>query len=319
MSSILCADVGGTNTRVALCDPQTLRPATVKRFRNAEFDSLSSVLRHYLEDKPDPSLIAACVAVAGPVRHGRGRLTNLDWEMDAAMLCAATGAPRGFVINDLEAQGYALPHVDTRCFFGTQDPGETSPRLVVGMGTGFNAAPVHGVPGRGMHVVPSECGHISLPVWNDDSYAVSRELRDSHDFASIEEVLSGRGLLALHRHYARTHGAPLDSTTEIIRAIAERQADTDRHTADMVCGMLGRVLGDLALVHLPWGGIYLIGGLARAVEPFLAGHGFAEGFLDKGRFRSFLEDFSVFIVEDDFAALTGCAEYAVQGVAAEGT
>lgn len=319
MASILSADVGGTNTRVALCDPETLQPRAVKRFRNAEFDSLSAVLRHYLADQTEADLMAACVAVAGPVRHGRARLTNLDWEMDAAMLCAATGAPRGFVINDLEAQGYALAHVETRCFFGTPDPNETSPRVVVGVGTGFNAAPVHGTPGGGMHVVASECGHISLPAWDADSFEVASDLRGNHGFASVEEVLSGRGLLALHRHYAAIHGDGLDSTTDIIRAMADRRTEADKRTADMFCGMLGRVLGDLALIHLPWGGIYLIGGLARAVEPFLAGHGFAEGFLDKGRFSEFLKAFSVFIVEDDFAALTGCAEYAVQGVAAEKT
>lgn len=37
--------------------------------------------------------------------------------------------------------------------------------------------------------------------------------------------------------------------------------------------------------------------------------GFAENFRDKGRFSAFMDDFPVCIVEDDYAALTGCAAY----------
>lgn len=318
MSVVLCADVGGTNTRVALCDAATLRPSGVRRFRNAEFDSLSQVLRHYLQDARPDALMAACVAVAGPVRHGRARLTNLDWEMDAARLCAATGAPRGFVINDLEAQGYALPHVETRQIIRGATEDERTPRLVIGMGTGFNAAPVHDLRHGGLHVAASECGHVSLPVWNDESHAVARHLIERHGFASVEEVLSGRGLLHLHRFFAGDGAERLDSTADIVEAMANRRAPADLRTADLFCGLLGRVLGDLALVHLPWGGLYLIGGLARAMEPFLGPHGFRDGLRDKGRFSDLIAEFGIFLVEDDFSALTGCAEYAVSNAAPGG-
>ena len=74
--------------------------------------------------------------------------------------------------------------------------------------------------------------------------------------------------------------------------------------------MLGQVLSDLALIHLPFGGIYLIGGLARAMAPFFDAGGLPESFHHKGRFSDFLRAFSLHIVEDDYSALTGCARYA---------
>lgn len=306
----LVADIGGTNTRLALCDTPDA-PQNVARFRNAEFPSLDAVLRHYLDGLGTPPVQAACVAVAGPVRHGVGRMTNLDWAMDARLLCDATGAARGHVINDLEAQGHALDDVPTRLLMGPAPDRAAGPRLVVGLGTGFNAAPVHAAArGAPVHVVPSECGHVSLPVWDDASMALARALRDRHGFASVEEALSGRGLLAVNAHVAGDATHP--TTQALLAALNGTPSDTDRATADLFCATLGRVLGDLALVHLPWGGIYLIGGLARAMAPFFDAHGLAEAFHDKGRFGPFLRDFALLLVEDDYAALTGCARYALR-------
>jgi glucokinase len=37
--------------------------------------------------------------------------------------------------------------------------------------------------------------------------------------------------------------------------------------------------------------------------------GFAEAFRDKGRFAGFMANFGVGVIEDDYAALTGCAAY----------
>jgi len=65
----------------------------------------------------------------------------------------------------------------------------------------------------------------------------------------------------------------------------------------------------MALANLPLGGLYLIGGVARALEPYLASDIFAHSFRDKGRFGPFNEQFSVHLVLDDFAALKGCASY----------
>ncbi|OSP56164.1 glucokinase [Pseudoruegeria sp. SK021] len=308
----LVADVGGTNTRVAIFFDEDMTPTSVRRFRNAEFASLEAVLKQYLADLDGVSCSAACVAVAGPVRDGIGRMTNLDWVMDGATLCTATGAAQGFVINDLEAQGHALDDVDTRCVLGHGRPAAaTSTRLVVGLGTGFNAAPVHPVEdGSEFYVVASECGHASMPVQDQTGLDLSLSLRKAHGFASIEEALAGRGLLAINAFVAAKSGAaPHDSTQDLIAALSGTPTATDTATAGLYCQLLGQVLGDLALVHLPWGGIYLIGGMARAMSPFFATHGLSDAFHDKGRFSTFMDDFAIHMVEDDYAALTGCARY----------
>ncbi len=73
--------------------------------------------------------------------------------------------------------------------------------------------------------------------------------------------------------------------------------------------ILGTVAGNLSLIQLPFGGVYLIGGVARAMTPHLDRFGFDAAFRDKGRFAGFMGNFSVSVIEDDFAALIGCAGY----------
>ncbi|MGB1034869.1 MAG: glucokinase, partial [Primorskyibacter sp.] len=89
-------------------------------------------------------------------------------------------------------------------------------------------------------------------------------------------------------------------------AHAERRAT---RAAELFVKVLGRYAGDLALIQLPFGGIFLCGGLARAFAPHYGPMGFADAFRDKGRFSTFMDQFPVQIVTDDNAALQGCASY----------
>ena len=67
--------------------------------------------------------------------------------------------------------------------------------------------------------------------------------------------------------------------------------------------------GDLALTQLPFGGVFLIGGISRAMAPWLGEYGFVQAFRHKGRFTGFMEQFAVTIVADDDAALIGSARH----------
>ena len=64
-----------------------------------------------------------------------------------------------------------------------------------------------------------------------------------------------------------------------------------------------------ALIYLPFGGVYLIGGVARAVSTYFQETGFVEQFRNKGRFSDFMEAFPVSVITDDYAALTGLASH----------
>ncbi|CAN0605613.1 unnamed protein product, partial [Ectocarpus sp. 12 AP-2014] len=160
----LVADVGGTNTRVALANGSELLANTVKKFRNTDYPGLDTVLELYVQEK-NVDCVAAAAAIAGPVRDGKGTLTNLDWSIDAGTLARATKAEKVAVLNDLQAQGYGVGVITGENLIEVAPGREASQgatNLVIGVGTGFNAAPVFQTGGT-RFVPPSESGHINLP------------------------------------------------------------------------------------------------------------------------------------------------------------
>jgi len=157
-------------------------------------------------------------------------------------------------------------------------------------------------------VPPCEAGHASLPIRTEADLRLSTFVATTHGFAAVEDVLSGRGLERVYRWLAAEAGSDDAHTASEIMERVETDARAEASIRIFV-RMLGVVAGDLALLHLPHGGVFLVGGVARAMAPYLAPMGFAPAFRDKGRFAGFMDDFPVSLVEDDFAALTGCAAH----------
>ena len=313
-SLLLVADIGGTNTRVALAEGRQILPDTIRRYSNAEFPGLESVLRRYIEDEGGVDPKAACVAVAGPVRDGRATLTNLDWTIDKTTLMRATRAETVAILNDLQAQGHALgylePAVIRPILTGPQVQAHAA-RLVIGVGTGFNAAPVFETA-NGRLVPPSEAGHANLPIRTDADLRLCRYVETAHGFPGVEDVLSGRGLERAYAWLGDEAGDPRErSAQQIMESCADEQDERAIEAARIFTRILGTVAGNLALIQLPFGGIYLVGGVSRAFAPYLERFGFGEAFRDKGRFAGFMSNFSVSVVEDDYAALTGSAAHLV--------
>ena len=316
---LLVADIGGTNTRVALADGRRVLPASIRRYSNAEFPGLESVLRRYIDDEGGVDPKAACVAVAGPVREGRATLTNLDWTIDKTTLMRATQAETVAILNDLQAQGHALGHLAPEVIRPILTGPAAQPhaaKLVIGVGTGFNAAPVFDT-GSGRLVPPSEAGHANLPIRTDADQRLCRFVETAHGFPGVEDVLSGRGLERTYAWLGEEAGDHRERTAqEIMESCADGSDARALEAARIFTRILGTVAGNLALIQLPFGGIYLVGGVARAFAPYLDRFGFGEAFRDKGRFAGFMGNFSVSVVEDDYAALTGSAAHLVELIGA---
>jgi glucokinase len=321
----LVADIGGTNTRVALATGPAVHADTVRRYANGEHPDLEAVLRRYLREGHHADPAAACVAAAGPVREGAVQMTNIaHWPViDKAALERSTGAQTVAVLNDLQAQGHALGHIAaglTRTVLPFPEAGPHAAKLVIGVGTGFNAAPVFDTEGRRL-IPPSEAGHVSLPVHSEEDARLAAWLVRSvegHHFASVEEVLSGRGIEQVYAWLAEEDGVPdRADAARIMAAVSDGSDPRAERAARVMARMLGAVAGNLALIQLPFGGIWLVGGVARALAPYLLSFGFEDGFILKGRFSGFMRSFGVGVIEDDFAALTGCASHLV-GLLREG-
>lgn len=282
--SVILADVGGTNTRIARAQGGVLKTGALRWFRNAEHADFASVLRDYGVD----DAAAMCVAIAGPVTGRQARLTNRDWVIDADAFDIPVQ-----LYNDLQAVGHGLDHLPQGALqqvsAGAAAPG--AQRLVVGLGTGFNVSLV-----AGAEVLRAEHGHASLPVAVAD-WVMAKA--GKMPFATVETLFSGKGLEALHR-LTTGQAAPSD---QIVAAAPQ--------TLSLFGEALAILTTQLVYHYLPLGGIVLNGGLARAVMGTEPGRrGFERGFVMRDEVGAAFSAIPVHLVTDDAAALYGCARLA---------
>jgi len=309
MAEALVADVGGTNTRVALAGRAGVAPDTIRAFRNSGFAGLAPLLAQYLETQGTGAPSALCAAVAGPVREDGAQLTNFNWLIKASDLRAATGAPAVHLINDLQAQGHALdavPPASITPLFPGESPPPGAPRLVINLGTGFNVAVVHRLQGCAF-VPAAESGHSALPHASGRIGALFEHLRARHPHLPVEAALSGPGLSNIHEWASGARLPP-----EAIMAGVMAGDASARVTLGLFARILGHVSGNFALHHLPMGGIFLSGSLARAVAPHLSALGFHGPFVARGPYRELVAAIPVSVITDDGFALLGCAQYLAQ-------
>jgi glucokinase len=310
------ADVGGTHARFAIrgrrSGPASSREPVV--LRSAEHAGLAPALRGFCASAGvDPGAVrAVAVAVAGPVTGDEVRLTNVGWSFSIAATAAELGVDRLTVLNDLEAVALALPEIgsdDREPVRTPSAPAPTgAPRAVVGVGTGLGTALyVPAAPGRSELAIAAEGGHRDLAATSEREWRIVERVAARHGRASAERILSGPGLVDLHRALAELDGAEpeeLDPPEVAGRARAgERRA---REAFELFSAWLGAFCGDLALTTGARSGIDLAGDLLGALGELFDRDRFRARFLEKGRFRSWLEAIPVARIVHPNPALVGC-------------
>jgi len=308
----LAADIGGTNTRLALVENGRVLEDTIARYRNRDFGTPEEAINTFLTEAGNPACGSAVIAIAAPINGKAIRMTNHPWTFDATCIGKVLGGAGVTFLNDFEALAYSLDRVAPdriKTVYRSKQPapGEAT-RLVVGAGTGFNAAALF-QNGSGLHVGTGECGHATLPVETETELHLWQYLARNRGRASIERALSGRGLREIYEWHCLEKGRAPDTLgpAEIAALANSGEDQTCEAAARQWVTFLGRVIGDLALVFLSLGGIVLTGGVTRSLARFLAEPEFLNAFCAKGRQQQLVSGIPVHLLDDDFAALSGCA------------
>lgn len=320
---ILAADVGGTNSRFGLFRADTAVAelqwhGTWPSRAHATLEELAVVAQRASGAEPG----CATFAVAGPVRDGIARATNLPWTIDASVLARALGMDTVGVINDLEANAWGLEMLRPQDFIVLQE-GERLARgniALVSAGTGLGEA---GAVWDGDRYVPfaSEGGHATFAPRNELELDLARWLGKHLGHVSWERVLSGAGLVSLFQFFHERGGVPEpawlaeqiqsgDPAAAISRAAEARSDDLAVQALDLFVSLYGSEASNFALELYATGGVFLGGGIAPKISKWLQKPSFLEAFRSKGRMRELLETIPVRIVLEERTALFGAARHA---------
>jgi glucokinase len=313
--TLLVGDVGGTNARFAIARMVDGQPVLDhhESFPAEQYPTFLGGVKAFIdgcEVKPSGGVIA----VAGPVTDGEIDLTNSPWRVSEGEL-QTLGLRPVRLINDFEALAWGAPVVPAAelASLGGPDEGEEHAAIaVLGPGTGFGVSAL----ARDIHgneiAMPSEGGHACFAPGDAVEDEILRILRRRYDRVSIERLICGPGLLNMHRALAEIDGREthIDDPAQITAEALENPQSHCGATLARFCAILGAVAGDIALTTGARGGVYIAGGIAPRILPFLKASPFRERFERKGRFKDYMAAIPTRVILHKHAALLGAARVA---------
>ena len=340
MTLLLAGDTGGTKTILRLVEVSPdfeLKTIYEERYPSQDFPDLVPMVKQFIAEAgkstaQEVTPEKACFAIAGPVTNNTAKLTNLAWFLDGERLQEDLGIARVSLINDFAAVGYGILGLTKEDLFTLQagKPNPEAPIGIIGAGTGL---------GQGFlvkqediyQVFASEGGHSDFAPRNELEFQLLKYLIDKHDIqrVSVERVVSGLGIAAIYQ-FLRDRKMQRESPdiAQMIRSWEEQAGQTEKsvdpgavigtaalekrdriseQTMQIFIEAYGAEAGNLALKLLPYGGLYVAGGIAPKILPLLQEGSFLLNFTQKGRMRSILTDIPVHIILNSQVGLIGAA------------
>ena len=320
---ILAGEIGATRTRLAAFETEgnRLKCVVEKTYMSQNHSGLAEILPQFIRDEGIP-VHSACFGVAGPVRAGRSKISNLTWIIDAKELASQLKLNSVGLLNDLEAYAYGIDALESKDFI-TLSPGSEDAegnRAVISAKTGLGMAGLYW-DGFRHHPFACEGGHADFAPRDQVQMELLAYLKKQFGRVSCERILSGPGIRHIYDFLRDTKkaeepawlreqlAAAQDQPPLISQVALEGKAAICEQTLEIFVSVFGAEAGNCALRYMSSGGIFIGGTIAAKIAPAMQARGFMQAFLDKGRMATLLKDMPVQIVTNDDCGLIGAARY----------
>src|SRR5438309_6934694 len=320
---ILAGEIGATRTRLAAFETEgnQLQCAVEKTYMSQQHDGLPGILAHFIKTEGIP-VHSACFGVAGPVRAGRSKISNLPWVIDAREVARQLRLNSVGLLNDLEAYAYGIDGLESKDFITLSEGAEEAEgnRAVISAKTGLGMAGLYW-DGFRHHPFACEGGHADFAPRNELQTELLVFLQKKYGRISCERILSGPGIKNIYdflRDEKKAEepdwlkeqlGTSHDAPALISQLALENKAAVCEQALSIFVGIYGSQTGDCALNFMSTGGIFIGGSIAAKIVPRMKDPIFMQSFLDKGRMRGLLQDMPVKIVLNDDSGILGAARY----------
>lgn len=294
-NTLLIADIGGTNARFALANPNAPAFSQEQTLQCADFPSVEAAIAHYLDQVGATAPTVICLAAAGPVVDQHIRVTNNHWVLAVDDLSTTFSTDAVRLMNDFEAIAWSIPALakDDCLPVGLPDakplPDGDYSVAIVGPGTGLGAV---GLRRHGDSLIPiaGEASHAGFAPETRVQLDVFVALREQFDRVSSERLVSGSGLENIYWALGQVHGDKLPKLAAAeIFAAAEQSDDHAAEAVALFFEVLGQFAGNLALALGANDGVYIAGGIVRRYPDLFVNSRFRSGFESKGRHRVIME------------------------------
>jgi len=334
MTLLIAGDIGGTKTILRLVevtkqavDFQTLQEVT---YPSQNYSDLVPMVQEFL-GQTDETPEKACFAIAGPVMQQTSQLTNLSWYLDATRLQKELNLEAVSLINDFAAVSYGVLGIKEEEIEPLQavQPQNDAPIAIIGAGTGLGEGFLIPQGDGDYQIFGTEGGHADFAPRSELEFKILDYIRQQKQITrvSVERIVSGQGIISIYQALRDLDVHP-ESKTSVAETIRkwEKQQPTDQDPAaaiaqasstDRLCQKTMELFieayaaeaGNLALKLLPYGGLYIAGGIAAKNLAWMKSDRFLQIFKDKGRVSSILDSVPIHVILNPEVGLIGSIMY----------
>ncbi len=289
MTHLVAADIGGTHARFALAQlVPSGRPrlGEMRKYRTRDCAGLAEAWARFERDSGGALPRAAAIAVAAPIEGDVLTFMNSAWRIDRHAIAGDLGLDALTLLNDFGAVAHAVSVALPDELEPIAGPGALPAdgiASVMGLGTGLGVAILDRRGGR-VAVIETEAAHIGFCPLDPQEEELSDALTARYGRASVERVVSGPGLIDIHRFLGGGDWDPNQAGTLWEAAIAGADPVAEKALSILV-RCFGAAAGDIALAHGAMG-VAVTGGLANRILHLLRTPVFEARFAAKGRYRA---------------------------------
>ncbi len=322
---ILAGDIGGTKTILALYDivENELDLHFMWQFASADFSTFIEMIVAFEKETGYPKIDIACFGIAGPIIDGECQTTNLSWNISSEDLKKHLYTEKVHLMNDLEATAYGMLFLDESEFVHLNPRGVTckANHAVIASGTGLGEGMLY-YDGTHYHPIGTEGGHTDFAPQTPQQDALLVWLRKRFsEHVSVERIICGSGIYTIYEFLLESNFAAeplaiknsaenIDKSALISKCALQDKDPLCVETLRLFVEIYGAEAGNLALKTMSRGGIYIGGGIAPKILPFLQDGTFIKSFTCKGRFKEMLSKMQVKVSLNPQTALIGAVNFA---------
>jgi glucokinase len=320
---ILAGEIGASHIRLGAFETEghLLKIVVEKGYETNAHSGLAEILSQFVKSEGIP-VHQASFGVAGPVRHGRSKISNLPWIIDSAELAKQLRLDSVGLLNDLEAHAYGIDALESKDFMTLAEGAEDAEgnRAVISARTGLGMAGLYW-DGFRHHPFACEGGHADFAPRDAIQTELLAYLQKKFGRISCERVLSGPGIRNIYEFLRDTKkaeepswlreqiAAAHDVPALISQLGIDGKAALCERAVSVFVSVFGAETGNCALRYMTTGGIFIGGVIASKVVANTKNSVFMDAFLDKGRMADLLREMPVKIILNDDCGLIGAARY----------
>ena len=319
------------------------------KLKTADFTSMESAFKYYLKTVENNFPSIAVIGVPGPIQDNTVlKFANIPhWESESGdKLGKKLGIKNFLFLNDFACNSYGIQTKlklgDDYIVINEGKPNKEGPIMVIGPGTGLGMGYLLKDKKNKYYTIGnSEGGHQNFSRKSKLFFELAEFVKNEYNLEHviIENVCSGQGMVPIYKFLLKKEQEKGININDIDRekTLAEKVDKfsdyKDKKTRDMLsneitqkgvrneCHLSRKVIeffievladtaSNMSLLTLPSGGIYLLGGISVAIEPFMKQSDlFMKFFVDKD-LNFILKNIPIYLIKNDNIGMIGATEAA---------